>query len=148
MKLVYSVQRPVTLTANVLADRFVRAVNVEQNVILVRVQLDNYARMELVLPVAVRIWTVPAIDRVSMVNAWIHVSAITPVARMLSVKYPNTEQFACVPMASKVNQSKDVHHTNVKRMMTANTINYVTMDHVKILAYNPAPVALMLSAAL
>lgn len=148
MKLVYSVQKLVTLTASVLADRFVHAVNVAQNVILVRAQQDNYARTELVLPVAVRIWIVPAIGRASMVNAWILVSEIMPVERMLYVKYPNTEQFACVPMASKVNQSKDVHHTNVKRMMTVNTINYVTMDHVKILAYNPALVVLMPSVAL
>lgn len=141
-------QRHVTLTMNVLADKSALVVNVEQNVILALVQLDNYVRMELVLPAAVQIWIVPVIDRVSMGSAWTLVSVITPVERMLFAKYPNTEPFVYVPMDSKVSPSKDVQRTNVKPMTTVNTINNVTMDPVKTLAYNPALVALMLSVVL
>lgn len=148
MRPVYSVQRPVTPTPNVLAAKSALAVNVVRNVILALVQPDSCVRMELVLPAAVPIWIVPAIDRVSMDNAWIPAYVTMPVERMLSVKCLNTERFACVPTDSKVNQSKDVQRTNVKPMTTANTTNNVTMDPVRILAYNPALVASMLSAAL
>lgn len=148
MRLVYSVQRPVIPTMNVLADKFALAVNAEQSVIQELVQQDNYVKMELVLPAAVRIWIAPVIDRVSTDNAWILAFVMKPAERMLSVKYLNTAQFVYVPMASKVNQSKDVQLTNVKPMKTVNTINNVTMVLAKILAYNPAPVVLMLSVVL
>lgn len=143
MRLVYFALRHVTPTVNVLAGKSVLVVNVEQNAILVLALQVNYVRTELVLRVAVRIWTVPVIDRVSMDNAWILASEIMPVVRTLCVKYPNTERFVYVRMDSKENQSRDVHHTNVKPMMTVNMTNNVIMDHVKILAYNQALVALM-----
>lgn len=148
MRPVYSVPRHVTRTTNALVDKSALVVNVERNAIQELAPLDNYARMELVLPAVVRIWIVPVIDLVSTVNAWTHASVIMLAERMLSVKYPNTEQFAYAPMASKVNQSKDVHRMNVKPTMTVNTISNVTMAHAKIHAFNPVPVALTLSVAL
>lgn len=133
---------------NVLAGKYVLEVNAERNVIPALVHQDNYVRTGLVLLVVVQIWIVPAIGLVSMVNVWILASEIMHVERMLCVKCQNTEQFVSVQMDSKVNQSKDVHLTNVKPMKIVNTINNAIMDHVKILAYNPVLVVLMLSVGL
>lgn len=146
-RLVFSVQRLVIQTMNVLAVRYALVVNVERNVILELVQLVNYVNTELALPVVVRIWIVPAIDRVSMDNVWTLVCVITLVARMLCVKYPNIEQFASVPTDSKVNRSKDAYLMNAKRMMTVNTISNVITVHARILAFSPVLVASMLSVA-
>lgn len=130
-----------------LADKFAHAVSVERNAIRELAQPDNYVRMELASQGVVRIWIVPAIDRVSMASVWIHVFVIMLAERMPFAKYLNTERFACVQMDSKVNRSKDAHRTNAKRMMTVTTINNVIMVRVKILAFNPVHVASMLSAA-
>lgn len=132
-KPVCSAQKHATRTMNAHVARSVLAANAERNVILEPVLPVNCVKTEPVLPVAVRIWIVPATDLVSMDSAWIRVYETTLAVRMPSAKYPNTEQFACVPTASKANRSRAVYPTNVKRMKTVNQRNYVTLVRAKTL---------------
>ena len=47
------------------------------------------------------------------------------VVLMLSVEYQNIVQYACVQMATKVNQVRYANNMNVSEMMTVNQISTV-----------------------
>lgn len=149
MKATPTVPNPVRGTPIVPVARCVCVASAVPNVVPTdHVQLASCVSVEPALLVAKQTMTVPPTRPVSRVSVVILVPIRNPVAVMPCAQCRNIACYAIVPMAMRVNRTRNVFNSNVNTMKIVRPTNAVTRVNVVIHAWNSVPAASMPSAVL